>query len=238
MNILINILIITIVSILILFLSVKNNSNKIKKNIILEKKIFNISFHKNGTSSFHTLMKMNNLKSIHMTSLFMKEVMNLNNHNITNDIINYSKNNINVDPKIKINNFIDNDKLFNFIEKYTSFSDTPFCWLYELLHKKYPDALFVYIYRDSEVWYNSMKKYFKSRKSLIRQIIYGYSNPSDNKEKYISVYKKHMSDVTKYFKNNKNFIKIDLYDPLIGKKINKFCKLKEDLPFPKKNKTK
>lgn len=197
-------------------------------------KIFNISFHKNGTTSFHELMNISNLKSYHDVGSFSKNIMNFNNNIKNNIIITYSNKNINVHPTIKLNKFINYNKLNKLIDKYDTFSDMPFSYLYEYLDKKYPNSLFIYVYRDTDNWYNSINNHSKSYSNM-RKLIYGYGVASIKKKKYISLYNSHNKEVTKYFKNKNNLLKINLYDPKIGEKICKFCKFKKVISFPKNN---
>ena len=97
----------------------------------------------------------------------------------------------------------------------------------------YPNSLFIYIYRDSDSWYKSINKHSKSYSNM-RKLMYGYGATYQNKDKYISLYEKHNDDVSRYFKNNNNFFKINLNAPLIGEKICEFCQFKHIIPFPKK----
>ena len=197
-------------------------------------KIFNISFHKNGTSSFHELMIQLKIKSFHNTNYFCKTIMKFNNMIKNNIINNYSNENINLHPRIKIDKFISYEKLDNLINSYDAFSDMPFCYLYEYLDKMYPDSLFIYIIRDPEEWYISINNHSKHYSNM-RKLIYGYGAAYENKNKYISLYNIHNKEVTTYFKDKKNFIKINLHDQNIGEKICNFCKFQNVISFPKKN---
>jgi hypothetical protein len=200
-------------------------------------KIFNISFHKTGTSSFHNLMNQSKKKSFHNVGYFCKSIMNFENCYKNNIVNNYSNKNIDLHPKIKLDKFISYKHLDNLIDEYDAFSDMPFCYLYEYLDKTYPESLFIYIVRDDEEWYQSINNHSK-KYSNMRKLIYGYGAAYENKNKYISVKKTHSNEVTKYFKDKDNFLKINLHDPIIGEKICNFCKFKKILSFPKKNITK
>ena len=200
----------------------------------MNQKIFNISFHKNGTSSFNAFMKTYNLKSFHNTAKFSNNIMGFKNKSENNVIEEYAKKNIDLHPSIKLKNFINYDNLNKLINNYNAFSDMPFCYLYEYLDKQYPNSLFIYIHRDPSDWYKSINNFFK-HDSNMRKLIYGYGTASQNKNKYLSLYNTHFNEVTEYFKDKKNFIKINLYDPNIGEKICNFCKFKNITSFPKKN---
>ena len=72
-------------------------------------KIFNISFHKNGTTSFNAFMKMHNLKSFHNTAKFSNNIMGFQNMRENNIIEDYANKNIDLHPSIKIKNSINYD---------------------------------------------------------------------------------------------------------------------------------
>ena len=124
-------------------------------------KIFNISFHKNGTTSFYQLMQYSNLKSLHNTGYFSKNIMNFVNNKKNDKVVSYSNKNKNLHPTHKIDNFINYSKLNKLITNYDTFSDMPFPYLYEYLDTTYPDSLFIYVYRDSEKWYKSIDTHSK-----------------------------------------------------------------------------
>lgn len=200
-------------------------------------KIFNISFHKNGTTSFHCLMKNANLKSLHNTGYFSRNIMNFKNKEKNEKIVKYSNNNKNLHPIDKINNFINYDKLDKLIDSYDVFSDMPFPYLYKYLDTKYPNSLFIYVYRDSEKWYKSIDNH-SDKYTNMRKLIYGYGRAKNHKKKYVSLYNSHQEEITKYFKDKNNLLKVNLTDPKIGEKICNFCNFKKNIPFEKKNTTK
>lgn len=200
-------------------------------------KIFNISFHKNGTTSFDFLMKKNNLKSFHNTMHFSYKIMGFQNKPLNIKIEKFSNENKELHPSEKLKYFINYTELDNLINKFDAFSDQPFCYLYEYLDSKYPNSLFIYIHRDPEEWYNSINNHDKGYSNM-RKLIYGYGSASKNKEKYIYLYKSHQKEVSNYFKDKKNFIKLNLDNPNVGKEICKFCKFKNIISFPHKNITK
>lgn len=208
-----------------------------------ERKIFNVSLNRTGSSSFNTLMVEHGIKAIHNTKIFTQTFISSES---VEKILNQPYSSI-----YRIQECIDYKKLDNFIEKYEAFSDLPFFALYEYLDKKYPNSLFIYIDRDPEEWFVSIKTKasrnyglvinenkkppFKNLSNIFK-IIFGSSPPMDErKEHYLSIFKKHREDVLSYFKGKNNFFMVDLKDPEIGQKISKFCGFKNLLEFPKRN---
>lgn len=167
-------------------------------------KIFNISFHRNATTSFHNFMGMSGYKCIHDV-------------NISNSMLKcYGK----------FTGEISDDVLLNATSKHDVFSDNPWPVLYKQLHKLYPDAKFILFHRDSQKWCDSIEKYFGNSMNYFRKYLYNNTTVKDNRDIYIDIYNKHNQDVINYFEecgNMDNLLIIDLekYDN-VGKVIYEF----------------
>ena len=103
------------------------------------RKIFCLSFHKTGTTSFHRFMAANGLASIHGAQW-------LNGGNYQ-PFLEAGK-----DDRERVAKFLE-----QFLEHYEAFSDTPYNAIYPQLARKYPDAFFVLVTRDLESWWNSIQ---------------------------------------------------------------------------------
>jgi hypothetical protein len=145
-------------------------------------KIFCIGFHKTGTSSMAAALRM----------------------------LGYSVTGPNGqhDPDIENNVYIMAEKL---TEKYDAFQDNPWPIIYRWCHQQFPDAKFIFTVRDPEKWYRSQGN-FGERETPMRRWIYGKDagSPIGNKACYIARYNAHNAEVREYFKNNPNFVEVDI----------------------------
>lgn len=195
--------------------------------------IFNISFQRNATTSFHEYMFNLGFNSIHDTRHIL-DYIQVNNYTMKidecHDLDDYrDKNN----SLLFIENY--KDKLFEFIinNQYTVFGDNPWPILYEELDKKF-DCKFILFVRNPDKWLNSMIKYFNDEISVFRKILYdGHVNDEYCKKKYIN----HNKLVIDYFKNKNNLLVIDLDNDIdIDSKISDFLEIKNSLvKFPLTN---
>lgn len=189
-------------------------------------KIFNLSLSRCGTTSFHYAMEILGYKSIHAL------------HGGSTEHNRY------------INRLMEGLFDWQVLKEYDAFSDLPIPIYYKQLHNIFPNAKFVLQTRsiddwlDScEYWFNCMGYHFKNyhicntnesqniieinTPAFIRTLVYGI--PSFNREIFSDFYKKHIEEVTEYFKYNVNFRMLDLeaenkWEPLcdfLDKKIPK-----------------
>lgn len=173
-------------------------------------KIFNISFPKNGTSSFITIMRKLGFKTKHwdknICDLFIKK-------------------------KYK--------KIFEIVNKNDVFADFPWPMLYKELQFNF-NAKFILFERPEEEWINSCLKYFRSEKkelfggNKIRKIVFSSEFPKGNEKEYINSYKKHNFYAKNFFKKNKNFLSIKLGDSKDWEDACKFLRISQ-VKFPKLN---
>jgi hypothetical protein len=131
-------------------------------------------------------------------------------------------------------------------DSYDVLSDYPYCMTYEYFDKKYQDAKFILITRNSEEWVNSIRNHDKLKEFTPIRVA-SWSKYLNVKNKTIDdfsnkelqgLYENHTKDVLKYFKNSKNFIHIDIKDKNKAYKICKFLNISNFVDFPKVNITK
>jgi len=132
-------------------------------------------------------------------------------------------------------------------EKYDAYADTPI-WVPEFfkkLYNKYPDAKFIYTYRDIEKWMASiinfkwfaMPNVFNNMATkLAYEAVFSYPF---NKDNWIIDFHKHKDKVDSFFKD-KPLLRIDITDAATGEeKWKKICEfLGVEIPkeeFPNKN---
>ena len=149
-------------------------------------------------------------------------------------------------------------------KKHQVFQDVPFSnkFTYIVLHQAFPDAKFILSVRDSsEQWYNSISKFhakkfgkngeFATKEDLMNALYVekgwmwktssekdGASEDPYNKERLIAYYENYNNDVRNYFKNNPNFLEINIGDNDAVEKLSSFLLIKPNYSkFPHKNKT-
>lgn len=143
---------------------------------------------------------------------------------------------------------VNHDDLYFANEKANLFFDDPYCYMYEYLHKKIPDAQFILVTRDESEWANSFYRFVIANGSL-GPVAYDYFNKClagthefdsrlrGEKDKYFlkQVYLKHTENVDNYFKGNEKYLKVSISDKDIAKKIANFLyfEYNEDMKFPK-----
>lgn len=91
--------------------------------------------------------------------------------------------------------------VWDVVKRYDSFEDNPWPLLYKEIDERYPDSKFILTERkNSEVWFRSIEKHAKRRgPTPERDIIYGSTWPSKNKQDYIAQYEAHSQEVKSYF---------------------------------------
>lgn len=138
---------------------------------------------------------------------------------------------------------------------------SPYTWL--VLHSHFPDAKFILTVRDAEAWYNSLIRFhttlFSSDKSNpptaldLQNASYCYKgfmwdenravwntpeNDPYNKEILIHQYNTHNEIIAQYFKNQSNFLQLDVSEP---NSYNLLCTFLNKTPlykvFPHLNKS-
>ena len=130
------------------------------------------------------------------------------------------------------------DLIRRYADRYDSFDDFPWAYLYRDLDKWYPGSLFVMTKRISvDVWYDSLcRHYDRTGKTEAKKLAYGYYNPYDDPDHHINLYLKHLSSARDYFKDTDRYIELcwqqDGWEELCGF----LGKDAPDVEFPHKNK--
>lgn len=184
--------------------------------------IFNVSYQRNATTSFHHFMEILGLESLHNSQKIFN-YLGIDNcimylHEC--DDLDYYKNHGNgsfIEKFIQDNK----NKLFDFIKKnkYQVYSDNPWPIMYKDLHNYFngngngnndntdngvdtgpnEGAKFILFVRDPDQWLNSMTNYFKNEVTIFRKILYdGHINDAYCKERYIE----HNKNVIDFFTKN------------------------------------
>lgn len=173
-------------------------------------KTFIISLHKTGTTSLSKFFeKMEYLVTGPDTQLFMPA---------------------------RNNDFEEIDK---FLELYDVFQDDPWYMIYPYLHKKYPNAKFIFLERNENEWIKSVQNFYERDKynNSIRRRFYGSADTILNKDLYLKKYRLHNQQVKEYFKSQDNYISISISNNEDVIRLQKF--LGEPIrfnTFPHKNK--
>ena len=194
-----------------------------------KEKIFNVGFHKTGTTSLTHFMSDNGYKTLHRPAYAMQR-LNLGSQF---DIDEGST------GPVKLENIVDKTLLQELVQEFDFFSDNPWPLLYRLLDQSFPNSKFILTRRNTDSWINSLVKYSDSQHTRMRQLIYGYGNPENHVTRYRKVYIRHNKDVVGYFGNRKDLLVIDIEDDdsAIAESLAEFLGLGDSLiPFPTSNK--
>ena len=127
------------------------------------------------------------------------------------------------------------DKLWSVVEKFDSFDDFPYPYLYKELYHKYPHAKFILTIRKTpEEWLNSLKKHsLRNGPTTAHLLAYGCYSPIGHEEHLLELYKNHISEVTKFFSGCENFIKVDLANENTSKTLSNFLAIEpEEITIP------
>lgn len=208
----------------------------------LDYKIFNISYHRNATTSFHDYMEQLGITSLHSVKIALETIGSHNNILYEPDL--------KADPEfLTCDEFFQHQgngaKLINFArnDKYGAFGDNPWPVMYKELDENFPDAKFILFTRDADKWLTSVKKYFKNVWTHFRRIL--YNNVMDNEEYWKQKYCAHNANVINYFtikyqdKSSDKLLIIDLeqstdMDRSITEFLNLAC-FRSDAKFAKLN---
>ncbi|CAH8295388.1 hypothetical protein EV196_10867 [Mariniflexile fucanivorans] len=156
------------------------------------------------------------------------------------------------EAELLIKNYLEKDykPIVKYCKKAEAFQDVPFSlpYLWIILKEHYPNAKFILTIRDPNKWYNSITKFHSNKfadgarvpeKNDLINATYRYkgflwdynravfNTPEDdiyNKELLLESYNKHNKEVMLYFKNDPNFICIDVSKNSDYKQLCKFLK--------------
>jgi len=192
-------------------------------------KIFNIGFHKTGTTSLTQFMREHGFKVMHSVSYSMQSLgLGLQSDGEEGDGI-----------PVDLNLLIDEGLINRLVQQFDYFSDNPWPLLYRRLDQAYPDSLFILTRRKVDSWMNSLVKYTSDENTRMRQMIYGYGNPHRHISRYRKVYLAHNRAVEEYFSGRKNFLSIALEedDAIIAQRLQEFLGVESrSQAFPSLNK--
>lgn len=131
------------------------------------------------------------------------------------------------------------------LSSYEGFADLPFPFLYQEMSERYPNAKFIYTYRNESNWLKSMKWLIEEGPSLWGQGLldeeirrWAYKSDRFNPDELLKIYNAHKSRVFQYFKDSNKFISIDIdKEGLPQKRIANFLEVQEIASIPQGNKT-
>jgi Sulfotransferase domain len=166
----------------------------------VQRKIFNIGFHKTGTTSLTWFMHEYGFRTLHNTAYSMDR-LNLG-----------SQQQVGADDGIPADlaTLVDPGLLSGLVREFDFFSDNPWPLLYRQLDNHFPGSRFIFTRRDDTSWLNSILKYTGSQRTRMRQLIYGYGNPAGHGDAYREIYRRHNTNVLEYFRNRKDLLVIDI----------------------------
>jgi len=120
------------------------------------------------------------------------------------------------------------------IDKYDGFQDNPWPILYRQIERAVPDAKFILTYRDPEDWLRSVRSFFGSHSTPMREIVYGYGSPEGNVDIYLDRYHTHYAEVCRHFSDQpERLLRINLFEGDGWPKICSFLdKQTPDVKFP------
>lgn len=165
-------------------------------------KIFNIGFHKTGTTSLTEFVREQGLNVLHDVQYSMAEL------GLGNQLQGAEGDGQVADFDV----LIDEMRIMALVDRYDYFSDNPWPLLYRRLDRLYPGSLFILSRRKVDAWMGSLLKHAGGRNTLMRQMIYGYGNPHSHVARYRKIYLAHNRSVIRYFSGRDNFLLIDLED--------------------------
>lgn len=105
------------------------------------------------------------------------------------------------------------DELISFISNFNNVEDFPWALIYKELDEALDNTMFILTTRSTpEKWYESQCKHYlreyRQETLYINKTVYGYEDPHENKEAYISKYVNHNKEVREYFQSKSNFVEV------------------------------
>jgi len=188
-------------------------------------KIFCISFHKTGTTSFHNFLKSYGIASCHGAK-------KLDGRNFRPEL-EQAKHDLDRVTEV----------LSPFLDRYQALSDTPYNVIYRQLAGKYPTARFVLMTRNFDSWWKSLHEHWGlhllgHRLTTLEYIQYSpYLSDCDriftrnDRDQLIAAHRAHIERVTAHLKD-KSFISVELEDADKAGKLAKFLGLERVVAFP------
>lgn len=175
-------------------------------------KVIGIGFHKTGTTTLGDCLRILGYKHI---SASRKAFIAYHHHNL--------------------------EKVLKMMEKYDSFEDWPWPFIYKEAYERFPESKFILTRRINEdVWFNSLNKHVVSGAGEgfhYRKYIYGYDKPSDNSEFHKQKYIEHIKNVRDFFSDKRErFIEVSWEEGDSWEQLCSFLGHKvPNIPFPHSN---
>lgn len=120
------------------------------------------------------------------------------------------------------------DFLFDLSDRYDVVEDHPWPMMYKELTGRYPQAKFIFTYRDSESWLRSIINHTIENRgpSENKLHLFGHDSPIGNEKVYLNKFEQHKKEIIEYFQGCDNFLSIKLGDPNNKKLIEDFLGIK------------
>jgi hypothetical protein len=176
-------------------------------------RVFNVSFHKCGTTSMHKALEILGFRSYH----WEKPLKLMQRH---------------------LDGTIEKEPLFQ--GDNTAFNDLPIALMYRELHRIFPDGKFIFVRRDRESWVESLRQHLLRSWPVpypLHTLAYGYPLTASNFDEAVClrVYDRLCSDILEFFDGSPNFLPLELKD-LSWKSLCPFlAKPEPDQAFPWEN---
>ncbi|MEO0752163.1 MAG: sulfotransferase [Pseudomonadota bacterium] len=131
----------------------------------------------------------------------------------------------------------DYDALRALADKYDVVEDHPWPMLYRELDEWFPDARFIFMHRDADLWLNSILKHTERRGPSENKLhVFGLDTPVGHEAHYQSIFAAHRRAVRTYFDGHPRFLEVDLSEETAQARIAAFLDLPEfDLPHRNKS---
>ncbi|SFN72476.1 hypothetical protein SAMN04487989_10325 [Bizionia echini] len=98
----------------------------------------------------------------------------------------------------------------NTLENWDAVQDMPWPLFYQELYELYPDAKFILTIRETDDWFNSVKRFFGSIRIPFHQKIYQVPCAEGYENEYKTLFEKHNNEVLNFFKNKPNFLVMEM----------------------------
>jgi hypothetical protein len=125
------------------------------------------------------------------------------------------------------------------VPRYDAFEDNPWPVLYKNLDERYPGSRFILTWRDPDDWIKSVVGHFGGTSTPMREWIYGYGDPRGHESAYVKTYIQHGQDVSEHFsdRTGTDFMIMRIMEGDGWEKVCSFLELPppRDLPFPHQN---
>lgn len=117
------------------------------------------------------------------------------------------------------------EKALELTEKFDAFEDLPWGLYYGDLYKLYPDAKFIFSYREVDKWWNSFYSHFKDMLIKHHELVYGFDTPLGHENAHKAFYAKHRKEVLDFFADKQEcFLALDFSNKQDSEKNwRKFC---------------